>query len=553
MVGVTVIVSCCATAHRRRAEMTMTTPRWNPSSEITKREAFLLNRLQRTKKLFRFLREHRLDLFDGAFQDELASMYRDGDEGKEPVPPAQLAMAILLQAYTGSSDAEAIENAVVDARWRMVLGTLGPDETEPPFSQGTLQRFRQRMIAHDMDRRLLERTVELAKKTRGFDYKKLPKDVRLAVDSRPLTGAGKVEDTFNLLGHAARKLLKCAAAITGLEPSTLAKSVNAPALIASSTKRGLDIDWNDPEQKAGAIKKLVEQIDRLEAWVHERLGEAAERPPLSEHLATLAQLREQDLEPDPEGGGPQIRDGVAPDRRISIEDPEMRHGRKSKSQTIKGYKTHLGADLDTNLIVACAVTPANKPEADALPAIVDDLARFRERNTIGSLHIDRVYLASAAVRVLSSEGVPIVSKPWRSQPGERFDKSDFKFDLRRFTITCPAGHTEKIALGTVAHFPAEACDACPMRSQCTDAAPGRGRAVTIAPDELLQKKLRTAIATPSGREALRDRVQIEHRLSHHARKQGPRARYIGVRNNVFDSRRYAATLNLENLQLAEAA
>ena len=359
----------------------MTIPRWTPSSEITKREAFLLERLKRTKKLFRFLREHRLELFDAAFQDELASMYRDGDEGKEPVAPAQLAMAILLQAYTGSSDAEAIENAVVDARWRMVLGTLGPDEEEPPFSQGTLQRFRQRMIAHDMDRRLLERTVELAKKTRGFDYKKLPKDVRLAVDSRPLTGAGKVEDTFNLLGHAARKLLKSAAAIVGMKPSEVADSIGAPALTASSTKRGLDIDWNDPEQKAGAIKKLAEQIDRLEAWVHEKLGDAAERPPLSEQLATLAQLREQDLEPDPEGGGPRIRDGVAPDRRISVEDPDMRHGRKSKSQTIKGFKTHLAADLDTNLIVACAVTPANKPEADALPAIVEDLGRWWRAET----------------------------------------------------------------------------------------------------------------------------------------------------------------------------
>lgn len=530
----------------------MTIPRWTPSSEITKREAFLLKRLQRTKKLFRFLREHRLDLFDGAFQDELATMYRKGDEGKEPVAPALLAMAILLQAYTGSSDAEAIENATVDPRWRMVLGTLRPDEEEPPFSQGTLQRFRQRMIAHDMDRRLLERTVELAKQTRGFDYKKLPKDVRLAVDSRPLTGAGKVEDTFNLLGHAARKLLRSAAGIAELEPDEIAKAIDAPALIASSTKRGLDIDWNDPDQKAGAIKKLAEQIDRLEAWVREQLGDAAKQPPLSEQLATLAELREQDLEPDP-GGGPRIREGVAPDRRISIEDPDMRHGRKSKSQTIKGYKTHLGADLDTNLVVACAVTSANKPEADALPGIVKDLSRYSERNTIGSLHIDRGYLASETVRTLSADGVPIVSKPWRTQPSELFSKRDFKLDLGRLTITCPAGQTEKIALGSVTHFPTETCDVCPMRSRCTDAAPGRGRAVTIAPDELLQKKLRAAITTSRGRAAQRDRVMIEHRLSHHARKQGLRARYLGIRNNVFDSRRHAATINLEHLQLAEAA
>lgn len=531
----------------------MTIPRWTPADALTKLEAYLLKRLVRTKKLFRFLREHRLELFNDAFQDELASMYRDSDEGKVPVPPAQLAMAILLQAYTGSSDAEAIENAVADARWRMVLGLLGPEEDGPPFSQGTLQRFRERLIAHDMDRRLLERTVELAKQTRGFDYKKLPKDVRLAVDSRPLTGAGRVEDTFNLLGHAARKLLKCAAAIAEIDPTELAASIDAPALTASSTKRGLDIDWNDAEQKAGAIKKLAEQIDRLEEWVREELADAVDRPPLSEQLATLARLRDQDLEPDPGGGGSRIRDGVAPDRRISVEDPEMRHGRKSKSQTINGYKTHLGADLDTNLILACAVTPANKPEADALPTIIEDLAHYRERNVIGSLHIDRGYLASEAVRALAGDRVPIISKPWRPQAGELFTKSDFKLDLGRLTITCPAGQTEKIQLGTVAHFPAETCDTCPKRAACTNAAPGRGRAVTIAADELLQKKLRRAIATPSGREALRDRVAIEHRLSHHARKQGPRARYLGVRKNVFDSRRHAATVNLENLQLAEVA
>jgi hypothetical protein len=127
----------------------------------------LLGRLGKHRKLFAFLREHRLDLFDDAFQDELAGMYRDTDEGKEPVAPALLAMALLLQAYTGASDREAVELTLVDARWQMVLGVFGAEE--PAFSQGALQRFRERLIAHDMDRRLLERTVELAKTTRGFD------------------------------------------------------------------------------------------------------------------------------------------------------------------------------------------------------------------------------------------------------------------------------------------------------------------------------------------------------------------------------------------------
>ncbi len=34
-----------------------------------------------------------------------------------------------------------------------------------------------------------------------------PKALRVALDSSPLWGAGKVEDTYNLLGHALKKAL----------------------------------------------------------------------------------------------------------------------------------------------------------------------------------------------------------------------------------------------------------------------------------------------------------------------------------------------------------
>lgn len=135
-------------------------------------------------KLFVFLREHRHELFDDAFQAELAGMYRAREAGKEPVPPALLAMVTLLQAAMGVSDEDATEFAVMDRRWQMLLDTLG--QTKAPFSQGTLFNFRERLIRDDLDRRLLERTVELAKRTRGFSYKAL----RVAFDASPLFGAG---------------------------------------------------------------------------------------------------------------------------------------------------------------------------------------------------------------------------------------------------------------------------------------------------------------------------------------------------------------------------
>jgi IS5 family transposase len=53
--------------------------------------------------------------------------------------------------------------------------------------------------------------------------------------------------------------------------------------------------------------------------------------------------------------------------------------------------------------------------------------------------------------------------------------------------------------------------------------------------------------TPQGRAKLRERVAVEHALAHVGRWQGRRARYRGVRKNVFDLRRCAVVHNLHVL------
>jgi hypothetical protein len=69
-----------------------------------------------------------------------------------------------------------------------------------------------------MNARVLARTVEIATKAGTFDPRKLPKNIRVAVDSAPLEDASRVEDKLNLLGHAARKVL-CAPRRCGKPPS----------------------------------------------------------------------------------------------------------------------------------------------------------------------------------------------------------------------------------------------------------------------------------------------------------------------------------------------
>ena len=72
--------------------------------------------------------------------------------------------------------------------------------------------------------------------------------------------------------------------------------------------------------------------------------------------------------------------------------------------------------------------------------------------------------------------------------------------------------------------------------------------MNIAEDERLQPRLRKYLATPRGRARLRERVGVEHRLAHLVRRPGRRARYRGVRRNLFDLRRAPAIQNLEAIQ-----
>jgi hypothetical protein len=319
--------------------------------------------------------------------------------------------------------------------------------------------------------------------------------------------------------------------------------------MASSIKAGLDIDWSAPDAKTSALNRLCRQLDRLMAWVGKQPQTCVDAP-LTRYIQALAQVRAQDLEPRAEGGV-QIRQGVAADRRISIEDADMRHGRKSKSKRFNGYKQHVSTDLDTELVVACAVTPANRPEEEATVALQGDMARLKLFPDV--LLIDRAYLNSSLTEYVAQHGGRVVCKPWRgagAKPG-MFGKRDFKVNVRDGTITCPAGEVEPFEPGAVVHFDPEACGPCALRANCTQAASGRGRSVTMGDDERLQNKLRTLQRTRLGREQLRERVGVEHRLAHLANRQGPKARYRGTRRNTFDLRRLSAIQNLESIARRE--
>lgn len=168
----------------------------------------------------------------------------------------------------------------------------------------------------------------------------------------------------------------------------------------------------------------------------------------------------------------------------------MKHGRKSKSERFDGYKEHIARDLDVPAILACAVTPANRPDGEgAGPIAADiDLQGF----TLAEIHTDRAYINSPVVSEVVERGGSVFAKPW-GQHAVRprlFSKADFQIDPRAQTITCPGRSGRALRAGRDRPLR-------PRRMRC------------VSPLCELHRGCRWEGATRTGREALRARVAVE--------------------------------------------
>jgi hypothetical protein len=395
------------------------------------------------------------------------------------------------------------------------------------------------MIAHDLDRTLLTRTIELAKRTGKFGWQHL----QAALDSSPLLGAGRIEDTWNLIGRALSAVVTCAAKAVARPRAQVIAEAGLTLADRSSLKAALDIDWDNPAAQAAALERLLSEVERMEQWVAAQPTTVQATPALHTALTALRAVLTQDLEPDPTTGRRRILRGVAKGRQPSLGDPDMRHGRKSRSRPFTGYKRHVVKLLGPDLIVEAVTRPANEPEHTVLATLTTPVG---QHGALTELWMDRGYLASPEIPALHARGVTLHAKPWTARNGDRFPKQAFAIRLADGLVECPAHQTAPIVPGRLSvQFAAETCRACALREACTTAA--EGRSISLHPQEALLQQLRAVTQTPDGRATLRRRTTVEHSLARLDQIQGKKARYKGTRKNTLDLRRCATVVNLQRL------
>src|ERR1700737_3446926 len=250
--------------------------------------------------------------------DDFAQLYSQG-QGPPAIPPSVVIRALLCATHDRLvSDRETSRRTRVDADWKAAMGV---DDDFGGIGATTFSLMRARMAVHDADRAPFEATLAKAVRAGIFKGK-----LTAIIDSSPVHGAGNVADSYELI----RKMIGRLARAMG---DRLDAEVAGEGLGLAAAKP--DLDWQDPAVRKAHLGDLVELAAEVLATAANDAVAMAD-PEVAKAAALLGEVVLQDVV-DP-GTGPEIRDGVAPDRIVSHSDPEMRHGRKSASRRFDGHK-----------------------------------------------------------------------------------------------------------------------------------------------------------------------------------------------------------------------
>jgi len=250
-----------------------------------------------------------------------------------------------------------------------------------------------------------------------------------------------------------------------------------------------------------------------------------------------------------------------PGRIISVTDPEARHGRKSASKTITGFKTHVVGTLDSQFVTGITMTDAGTHDATPTPELLrqTEEAGLKPKELVA----DAAYGTGANRRACLAAGVNLYTKlPTPSH--KTFTKRDFTIDLAAMSITCPAGHTTtthgtvKDPAGSSERVPrfrcsTGTCRACPLHEKCGTTTAARGRDVILSRHESEMQEAQRFNARPEARAILRKRSAVERLIAHLVRMGMRQARFFGLHRVQFQAFMTAAAYNLQRLFTLTAA
>ena len=484
---------------------------------------------------------------DVLFSDEDLAMMYSPDNGRPSLPPSLLSGVLLLQFYDSVSDDEAVQRLLFDLRWKVALN-LPLDYAG--FDPSSLTYFRKRLVENGQERYAFSRLIAVGREA-GF----IPDRVTLLTDTTNVKGAGAVQDTYTLLRKGTRKLLKAAGfALPGKRRGLSPQTRDLVERYVDQDSKA-DIDWADPQQRLAQLQMLVADAEATLELAMEQSDDDEVR-----YLGwLLTKILGDDLETD-EQGQSKIGQGTAPDRIISLTEPEMRHGRKSKAHRFDGFKAVVSTEQSSELILDIAdVTASGSDGAHLMPTI--ERAEAEAKVTVERVIGDGAYGSgkNRAACAERDEFVDLIS-PLAKPSDPEVHKSAFQIDLEAQTATCPQGHTVTGKPGPkqdgrptwLFTFPRATCEACPLFERCVRSK-NTGRTVHTGPYEAYLQEARARQQTKEFDTDYRLRPAVERKIGELVMHGLRNTRYVGESKRQFQRLWLGAAVNLKRLfTLAQA-
>lgn len=461
-----------------------------------------------------FLAEHRRALFP----DEMFADLFGSGRGRPSVPADIVATVMVLQALEGLSDRQAARRLQTDIAWKAATGLALTDEA---FHPTVLVLWRNKLRASERPQRIFDAVRAVIGRSGVIAGK-----TKRVLDSTVLDDAVQRQDTVTMLVTQIRRVRRLIPELAGV----WVREHNLEPV-------GPPVDWDDPADVERLVSELVDDANEL-VWAAEELELSDEQ---ADAVALLALVAGQDVEPGERPGSWRIARRTAPDRVVSVVDPESRHTHKTSHSYRDGFKAHVATEPDTGLVTDCDLTPGNTGDADAAAGLVDDDAGCSEvlgDSAYGTGEL-RDHLAS------TNKAATIKPPPLRPAVAGGYTLDDFELDDSAGTLTCPAGVSVTLTTKGRADFGAN-CSTCPLRPRCTTAK--GGRVVVLNPHHRLLAAARAQAATDEFDAVYRRwRPMVERTLAWLTRGTNRKVRYVGVeRNRLWWSHRCAA-VNLQRL------
>lgn len=300
---------------------------------------------------------------------------------------------------------------------------------------------------------------------------------------------------------------------------------------------------------------IVLDADRLLIQAEEADKPGSEQKAIEIYSTLLKQLIGQDIERH--GEAIKLIKGVAKNRVISVQDPEMQHGHKSSSKLFNGHKAAIAVDSESQLITAVEVLAGNASD----PTQALELTKKSESNTgldVEETIGDCAYGDGITRQAFMDANRKLVAKVAAHGRHDQLNKELFQINLQQMSCTCPRGQltTQLISQGTKMDkdgnkssgqaflFEAAICAVCPIRSEFIKAKTDRGRPIHLHPQEGLLQEARALQKSDVFKEYRQLRQVVEHRFARLMQLGIRQARYKGRKKTLFQLFMAATVANL---------